>query len=135
MEIRRIKTLKAFLFLVFALGILGLSSCYVDKEETLYPKTKSNCDTANVTYNGSVKPLISQYCLACHNTSNNASLGGNLNLDGYINLSNAIKNERPILKSIQHAADVSAMPKNSPKLSDCNIAIIQKWINAGMLNN
>lgn len=109
-------------------------SCYRDKEEELYP-IKTSCDTTStISYSQQVEPLFNTYCKACHNTSNNNSAGGNLNLEGYDNFSQWAKNGI-VLQSIKHESGISPMPKNSPKLSDCNIRIIEKWIDEGILNN
>jgi hypothetical protein len=108
-------------------------ACYYDKEEILYPSDKS-CDTANVTYSLTVSPIINNYCLACHGSSNFNSLGGNLNLEGYNNIIIPV-NSGALLNSIEHNTGFSPMPKNSPQLSDCNILKIKKWIEAGAANN
>ncbi len=40
-----------------------------------------------------------------------------------------------LVKAINHTIGYPQMPKNAAKLSDCNIAIITKWIKEGCLNN
>ena len=112
--------------------LLWLPGCYYDKSELLYPST--HCDTVNISYNLTVKPIIVNYCLACHGANNHNSLGGNLNLDGYNNIITVAKNG-VLVKSIRHEAGVSPMPKNSPALTECHILKIEKWISSGATNN
>lgn len=125
-------------FVIFLSALIFLAtifvSCYRDKEEELYP-IRTTCDTARtISFSQQVEPLLNTYCKACHSTANNNSAGGNLNLEGYDNFSQWAKNG-VVLQSIKHEAGVSPMPKNSPKLSDCSISIIEKWIDEGALNN
>lgn len=112
--------------------VLLFQGCYYDKSDLVYPSAA--CDTTGVTYSQTIKPLVGNYCLACHGSNNYSSLGGNLNLDGYNNLSSAVKSG-VLLKSIKHEAGASPMPKNSPQLSECHIAQIEKWISSGSQNN
>jgi hypothetical protein len=37
--------------------------------------------------------------------------------------------------AINHSSGYQAMPQNLPKLSDCNLAKIAAWKNAGMPDN
>ncbi|MBL7745089.1 MAG: c-type cytochrome [Chitinophagaceae bacterium] len=90
-----------------------------------------SCDTAIFTYSGAVKNIMGNKCVGCHNPSN---LGGNIDLSTY----NAVKVSAlngKLYGSIAHQPGYSAMPKNATKLSDCEIRQVQKWIDAGSLNN
>ncbi|MFZ9387595.1 MAG: hypothetical protein ACO25B_06910 [Chitinophagaceae bacterium] len=92
---------------------------------------KSACDTAVFTYSGAVKPIMDYKCAGCHNPSN---LGGNIDVSTYTGLRIVALNGK-LYGSVSHQTGYSPMPKNSPKLSDCEIRQIQKWITAGALNN
>lgn len=90
-----------------------------------------NCDTNIFSYSGAVKNTIQNKCVGCHNP---ASLGGNVDLSTY----NSVKTEAlngKLYGSITQQSGFAAMPKNSPKLSDCEIKQIQKWISVGTPNN
>ncbi len=91
----------------------------------------SSCDTMSFTYSGSVKPLITSWCVGCHSS---ASPGGGYNLSNYSGVA-AVVATGQFLGSIQHTSSFSAMPKNTSKLSDCDIKVIEKWIAAGYLDN
>jgi mono/diheme cytochrome c family protein len=73
---------------------------------------------------------MNTYCKGCHNQ---ASLGGGIDLSTYATVKASAAGR--LMGSINHTAGYSAMPKGSNKLSDCQIRQIQKWINAGTLNN
>jgi len=90
-----------------------------------------NCDTALFTYNGAVKNTMQNKCVGCHNPS---SLGGNVDLSTYTGVRIVAANGK-LYGSVTQQSGYSAMPKNSSKLSDCEIRQIQKWIVAGALNN
>lgn len=118
---------KVFLILIF--GILGLSSCYYDSEENLYPS--SGCSTENVSFSNDVKPILLNSCLSCHN---NVALQGNITLETYDDVIVYVNNGT-LLGSIKHDGGFKAMPQNANKLDDCRISKVESWINAGALNN
>ncbi len=109
--------------------LLSNTGCYYDKEEILYPQTV--CDTANVTYSGSVVPLLLSNCTSCHGGSTpSAGIG----LDTYAGVKTQVTNGR-LWGAVSHATSYSAMPKNAAQLSTCSLAKIRKWIDAGAPNN
>ncbi len=90
-----------------------------------------SCDSTIFTYSGAVKPIMDNKCAGCHNP---ASLGGNIDLSTYATVRVSALNGK-LYGSVAHQTGFSPMPKNSAKLSDCEIAQIQKWITAGSSNN
>ncbi len=109
--------------------LLAYSGCYYDKEATLYPNAV--CDSTNVTYSLKIAPIIQEHCLSCHAQS--SSLGGGVVLEGYDNLK-SYANGGLLVGTISYAIGFTAMPA-SGKMSDCNIALIKKWVDAGAPNN
>ena len=97
----------------------------------LYNYCTGNCDTALFTYSSVIKSTIQNKCVGCHNPS---SLGGSVDLSTYASTRIVALNGK-LNGSITQQPGYSAMPKNSAKLSDCEIKQIQKWINAGAPNN
>lgn len=110
--------------------IISLPSCYYDNEEELYPDI-AGCDTTNVTYSGVVAPILETYCNGCH--SGNGPSGG-IKTDNYNDLQTTI-NSGQFRGAINHLSGFSAMPKNAPKLSDCNLLKINNWLDSGAPNN
>ncbi|MCX6296675.1 MAG: hypothetical protein NTX97_11535 [Bacteroidetes bacterium] len=91
----------------------------------------SGCDTSSYTYSGRIKPLITTWCVGCHNAG---SPGGGYDLSTYSGLVTSIVSNR-LLGTLNNSAGFSAMPKGSSKLSDCDINAVTKWINVGYPNN
>ncbi len=91
----------------------------------------NGCDTATFTFAGAVGPIMNTYCKGCHNPN---SLGGGYDLSTYNGVKSAAASGR-LMGSINHTSGYSAMPQGGSKLSDCQITQVQKWINAGSLNN
>jgi Planctomycete cytochrome C len=81
--------------------------------------SNTGCDTANVTFSGSIKPILQTYCI---------------NFSTYSGVKANATNGK-LLGSIRHDAGFSPMPQNGNKLSTCNIALIKAWIDAGAPNN
>jgi hypothetical protein len=110
------------------------TSCYYDSEEFLYPEINNQCDTTNITFSGSVSPVLSQYCFSCHSNSTAAAYGGNIKLEDYADVKIQADNGR-LLGAIQRAPGYSPMPKGAGKLNDCTISLFQIWIENGASDN
>ena len=120
---------KYFTYSCFFLLLLSTASCTYHSEEELYPST---CDTTNVTYSGIVLQIIELKCYDCHSNENVIISG--ISLEGYDNLKIKVDDET-LVKSIKHEPGVSPMPDEQPKLSDCDILKIEKWVEEGAPNN
>jgi mono/diheme cytochrome c family protein len=129
------KIFKYLNLLLLSTFAVVLGSCYYDNEEELYPQPVA-CDTTNVTYAGTVNPILDQECLSCH--SGGAPSAG-IRLETYDDIAAAAAIPEgtfgSLLGVIKHSIGNSPMPKGGNKLSDCKIQQIEKWINEGALNN
>ncbi len=118
---------------ILFIGMIGLSlfqSCYYDSEEELYP-TPPACDTINVTYSGSVWPVISSTCTSCHS---GPSAGAGVQLSNHTEIADAVINGR-LLGAIRHDEAYSPMPKDVAQLSECTIKQIEAWAADGAPDN
>ena len=107
-----------------------MGSCYYDSMESLYPDLGS-CDTINVTYSGSIYPILDSHCLSCHSSSVAESQGSGIILEGNSNL----VSNTSILGAIRHESVNSPMPKDAPRLNDCQIRQFEIWVAAGSPDN
>jgi hypothetical protein len=112
--------------IAFVLGLGLLVGCYYDKEEVLYPN--GNCDSANVTWSGTVLPLMQTRCAVpgCHVPGG----FGPGDFNQYANVKTVVDNGRFQAEVIQ----AGTMPP-SGKLGACDIQKLQAWIDAGAPNN
>ena len=121
---------RTIFFCLIALGIL-LQSCYYDNEVYLYGTGGgSACDTTNVTYLGTIAPLMASNCNACHS----ATTGNGVNTSDYTNLKLIVTNGK-LVKSVNWTAGAIQMPLGGQKMPSCSLAKINKWVNGGALNN
>ncbi|HEX6914204.1 MAG TPA: c-type cytochrome [Chitinophagaceae bacterium] len=124
--------MKTKFLIIAAVAIsLAFAGCYYDKSELVYP-AQTACDTANLKYSTDITGILATNCYACH--SGSAQAGGSVKLDSYTALTTVVNNGKLVL-AITHSPGASAMPKNMPKLSDCDINRIKAWINQGAQNN
>ena len=114
----------------FLIGIAGINSCYYDDVENLYPQI-GGCDTTNVTYSGTIAQIMSNNCNSCHSGSAPES---NVKTDNYTDLKTIADNGK-LWGVVNHENGFSQMPKDRPKLSDCDLSKIRIWIEDGALNN
>jgi hypothetical protein len=108
-------------------------SCYYDSEEFLFPQINNNCDTVNVTYKLSVKPILNS-CLNCHSNGSAASLGGSIKLQDYADVKTKV-DDGHLWGSVAHLDGYFAMPKDLNMLNDCDLSIIKKWIDNNAPND
>jgi hypothetical protein len=87
----------------------------------------SDCDTENVTFSESIWPMMQNYCTGCHSS---ASPGGGIVIEDHGDLA-AIANNGSLMGSVRWEAGYAKMPTNQ-QLSDCNINLLQTWIDKGM---
>ncbi|HAK80551.1 MAG TPA: hypothetical protein DCR35_08125 [Runella sp.] len=91
----------------------------------------STNSTQVASYSKHLVPIFDYYCTGCHNSTTQS---GNINLTGYANVQTLAKNGK-LYGAITHASGYQPMPSSSLKLSDCQIGLVKKWIDSGMLNN
>ena len=119
----RLTSLYLFLLFVF-------TQCYFDKEGILYPDL--NCKpSVNPSFSKDIMPILNARCNNCHSGS---FPSGNIKLETYDDVMKRVSNGS-LMGSIRQTGGFSPMPKNSSKLSACDIQKIADWIAMGSLNN
>lgn len=88
------------------------------------------CDTTVFTYTA-VKKIVDANCINCHSGS---TPSGGLNYATHAGLKAVADNGR-LLGAVNHNAGYTPMPMGNPKLSECQVTQIRKWIQAGAPNN
>jgi hypothetical protein len=84
----------------------------------------TTCDTSNVTYPGTIYPILEQYCIFCHSGANPS---GGLDFTDYNQVAFVAENGA-LLGAIKHLQGYSQMPKDTNPLDSCSIALIEIWI-------
>lgn len=124
----RIVTVTTFISLLF------ISSCKTDNGEALYPN-KIECDTTNVTYSGTIAPIIQANCTdrGCHTS---AHPDGSKIFETYNGVKIVVPNDQ-LMNALQYKnSPIDNMPPAPyDKLSDCDIAKFEAWIRRGYPNN
>ncbi len=117
--------------LLFNLFIFTFTNCTYDNLEELLEE--SNCPTEIISYENDIIPIFDLHC------NNNICHGGSfpqgrIGLSSYNRILEVVEDDR-LLGSINHAPGFDPMPLDSNKLSDCEIFIIQQWVDQGALEN
>jgi hypothetical protein len=89
------------------------------------------CALSNVTFSGTILPLLDQYCGKCHL---NGETQGNLSLDLYEDVKKKMV-DGSLLGSIQWKGNYKRMPDKAPRMAICDIKTFEKWYADGMPNN
>lgn len=108
------------------------AACTDDNAEDLMPQpARQQCDTSAITFSGSVVPILATNCYGCHTAS---IAEGGVVLDEY----EGVKEEADhghLIGVITHTPGFPPMPQGAPKLTDCDIEKIRKWLEAGAPDN
>jgi hypothetical protein len=121
------KKMKKGILIIFGLLFL-FSMCYYDNEEQLNINIDNSCDTANVTFSGTIYPIMSASCIGCHGENGS----GGYDLRTY----DAVKQDiDKIIGGISYAQGFIQMPMGTPKFDDCKIRKFVIWKENSMPNN
>lgn len=119
--------------IIFMTFLFVIAGCYYDNKEYLYPELPGSCDTSQVSFSLTVKPVLQTYCYTCHSNTT-YQIGNNIKLENYADVKIAVDNGS-LNGSIAHLKGFSPMPKGGGKLSNCNLDQIKSWINQGAKND
>lgn len=131
------KIIKIIAFTAFSVAFLN--SCYYDNLQDLYPAasiTTETCDTnKTISYSADILPILSSNCGTGNSCHNGPASNSGIALADHAGIKSVVDNGK-LISAITWDGTASNMPKGgSQKISDCNIAIIKKWVNAGAPNN
>lgn len=85
------------------------------------------CDTLNITFSKTILPIFQNNCLGCHSRGLN-------DMSSYSKIKLMVDNGK-MACSINQTGSCIPMPQNAPKLSNCKLNQVNKWIAAGAPNN
>jgi mono/diheme cytochrome c family protein len=86
------------------------------------------CDsTSATTYTAVIAPMMQMQCLGCHQ---GAGASGGVRLTSYSEVTAAVGNSG-LVDAVNGANGRSQMPP-SGRMSDCNVALLERWVRAGM---
>ena len=113
---------KVFIILLLIIGITG---CYNDKGELLYPRA-NDCSSHSASFGAEVQPIIQSNCATsgCHDAAS-------VNKGGPLTNYTLIKNKASVIRS---QVTRKVMPQGS-SLSASQIQLINCWVSNGALNN
>lgn len=119
-----VKARYPILFLLLAIA----AAC---TNQPVRPSEKCTDIPATPTYAANVEPILTTYCVGCHNAA--APLAG-INLEGYAAASDYVLNNPDIfLAAIRHESPQTSkwMPQNGPKLPRCTLLTLERWVTTG----
>ncbi|HEY8691047.1 MAG TPA: c-type cytochrome [Chitinophagaceae bacterium] len=123
---------KTHYFFIICFCYILCEGCEKKKEVLAYPQ--STCDTLSVKYSLQVVTVLNTNCYSCHSSANANTSGGGVKLDTYPDVNPWAANGS-LLNNIMHTQGYDPMPKNTAKLSDCDIAKIRIWVTNGYPDN
>jgi len=104
-------------------------ACENNNEVDLYGV--QDCDTTNITWDSKIAAILQSNCVECH--------GPELSYNGIRHDSYAeelvVINDGRLRGVVNHLPGYVKMPQNRPKLNDCQLKIINKWIENGAPEN
>ncbi|GAB3854325.1 hypothetical protein GCM10028822_24100 [Hymenobacter terrigena] len=93
------------------------------------PAPACDISTETITYSGVISPIFDANCRRCHGTTVYTTLGGGNDFGSYAAISSYP--QAGLMGSIKHSTGYDFMPKDAPKISDCDIARLEAWYAKG----
>lgn len=107
-----------------------ISSCAKLNEEEILDNFRY-CKEDSVSFQNNVLPILNMDCNSCH-AGPNAEEG--VELTDYTNVQ-LYAGSGDLMGVLDHVSGLAPMPYGKPKLNDCKIETIRKWIEEGMQDN
>lgn len=128
--------MKKLIYCLVIIVIGSLFSCTYNKWEDIKPTDAVVvCDTSRIiTYSVDVTNLINSSCGSTDINCHSSAASSMIPLDSYVGVQ-YFASTGQIMNSVNYVSGTSPMPKSQPKLSVCDIALLQKWVNEGAPNN
>jgi len=89
------------------------------------------CDATATSFEKNIQPLFKLYCYGCHQANDKQ---GNVSMEDYNHILEFVR-DGSLLGSMKHEIYYDAMPLYLDKMTDCQIAQVENWINQGAQNN
>ena len=99
---------------------------------------------SKVSYQTDVLPILQQNCFRCHDATHYkgappAGTNGTLNMEDFKQLSlyatTGVKGTSYLIGVTRHDAGFIPMPYDGGQLTECQIATLKAWVEAGAANN
>ena len=126
---RIVKSCAAHVLLILVLSSPWIISCENQNEEDLFGIT--GCDTSTVSWSQDIDPILAGRCHHCHYDNSPITP---FSLQGYQNVLIRV-NSGQLEAAVNHLPGSPQMPQDGPKLPDCELSKINKWIREGAPNN
>lgn len=126
---------KVLLVIVVILPFI-MNGCYYDNFGEVNPVVQDSCIVPDtVSYANDIAPIITSSC-GPGNANCHSGAGVGAPLGSYVALTSEIANESDFMDRINRTTTSDKwMPKDLPKLTDCKIQKIQRWIDQGQRDN
>jgi mono/diheme cytochrome c family protein len=89
------------------------------------------CDTVNVTYSGTIRAILDQRCMGCHNDQ---GASGGVILETHAEVS-ALALDGTLYGALSWTSGYTSMPPSGSQLPQCQLDQIKAWVDAGAPNN
>lgn len=121
------KTLRFFSLIALT---LFLNSCSSGSDSDNDPNPDPDPDPVTITYNNTIKAIITNNCISCHGST--PTNGATISLDTYTRVKTATQNN--LIERISRAQGTDGMmPKDGTRLSQATIDKFTTWKNNGYL--
>lgn len=117
----------AVIILAFLVSVF--SSCAFNSEEELYGIV--DCDTTVVTWENPIQEILAENCVPCHNEELNYN---DVRHDTY-EFELIVVNDGRLNGVVNHLPGYPQMPYQLPQLPDCELLLINTWLERGAPEN
>jgi hypothetical protein len=117
--------------IAIALFLLAITACEKNNVEDITQEQTGGCDTLKaISFKNQVEPLFKTECGSQGGCHGSGSAFGGVNLEDPQKILSVVQSGL-LMKSVNHESGVSPMPKGRPKLDNCRLNMLRKWIREG----
>ncbi len=110
---------------------LSLNSCSSGSDSDNDPNPDPDPDPVTITYNNTIKSIITTNCISCHGST--PTQGATISLDTYARVKTATQDNNLIGRISLAQGNPEMMPKNGTRLPQATIDKFTTWKNNGYL--
>jgi len=115
--------------IIFTFLVSVFSSCAFNSEEELYGIVE--CDTTIVTWEHNIKEILAENCVRCHNEDLHYN---DVRHDTYEH-ELIVVNDGRLNGVVNHLPGYPQMPYQLPQLPECELLLINLWLERGAPEN
>lgn len=124
--------MRSLTIMFFVTAVMVGCTKVSEQQLVLDAEAQELCTKDTISFSDHIAPLVQINCMPCHNST---QAEGSIVLETYDEIKGIAEADELLLHVIRHDPGYLPMPKDRPRLKDCEIRAFEVWVAQGRLNN